>query len=316
MIRQMSSLLVVLASVACAAKSQTAVTPSVPDDVSQGAASVTDGASNVAGAALDAASMGQSAAAEALAAFSGAVTSTTAYEEVDWAPMNPEVPDGPQLAVVQGNPEATEFMMLAKVPAGFNTGLHSHPTMFTGSLIKGTMHVGRSSEDYEVLEAGGVWQEPREAVHYVGCSDEGECMIAGYMAGPMQTTPADSPQEGPTLTRVISADEMSWTPVNPEDPSGPQQMTLQGDWTSSPFVAMVWVPAGREGVLQTHTHDYSAALVSGTMERAGLTLEAGSHWTQTGGEPYLVSCVSETPCMFMGWMDGAFDVQLVEPLVQ
>lgn len=48
------------------------------------------------------------------------------FEHLEWHPVDPTQPAGPQIAALWGNPTSGAFGALLRVPAGFESPMHSH----------------------------------------------------------------------------------------------------------------------------------------------------------------------------------------------
>jgi len=234
--------------------------------------------------------------------------------DAKWMPINPEKPQGPQMAVITGNPKEGAFSALVKFPAGAATPLHSHPANFTGMMVSGTLKNGRSAEDNTAMGPGTLWTEPADEVHFTGCAPEADCIFVGHMDGSMGMTPTDTATEGELKVKVTAAADIAFSPINPEMPDGPGMFVLSGDKAAGAFTALVKFPGGATSPQHSHSSTYSAAVVSGAVSHGGAeSMGAGSHWTEIGGKTHTTGCTSEEPCVFFAAMDGAFDMTPVPP---
>jgi quercetin dioxygenase-like cupin family protein len=73
-------------------------------------------------------------------------------------------------------------------------------------------------------------------------------------------------------------------------------------------------PTGFKSVLHTHTADYYAVVIQGTVlnYRPGgkkTPLTPGSYWFQRGGEPHVTECVTKGGCMAFMYQPVKFDAQ-------
>ena len=103
--------------------------------------------------------------------------------KVAWKPVIADKPNGPMMAVVNGNPKEGPFMAMAKFPAGFSTNVHSHTANFAGALISGTHHRGPSAEKLATLPKGSVWSEKGGAPHMEKCGEKEACIFVFAMDG-------------------------------------------------------------------------------------------------------------------------------------
>ena len=248
--------------------------------------------------------------APAPAAAPAPASSVTLAADIQWKPANPKMPDGPQIAILDGNMKEGGFSALVKFAAGSDTPLHSHPANFTGVLISGTIKNGRTAEESTAIGPGSLWTEPADEVHFTGCTPEADCIFVGHMDGPMGMKPAEAAAEGESKMVVTKAADIGFTPINPDKPGGPGMFVLSGDKAAGAFTALVKFPAGAKSPEHTHSSTYNAAVISGTVsDGKGAALGAGSHWSNTGGTAHITGCSSEEPCVFYASMGGAFDMK-------
>lgn len=89
-----------------------------------------------------------------------------------------------------------------------------------------------------------------------------------------------------------------------------------GDMTKGEHSTWIRMPAGFEGAVHTHTHDFWVAVVAGVAVNTGIggqdiTLSAGSFWFQPGGKPHYTNCISSVECVYFVNQNGAFDYNVV-----
>ena len=127
---------------------------------------------------------------------------------------------------------------------------------------------------------------------------------------------------GPLTDRsmiVKAFDEVTFKPVIPSRPDGPQMGVLRGNPEVGPSDMLLKMPKGT-GVMHTHTADYHLTIISGEMkhwdpsvtEAQVRLLGPGSYWFQPGREPHADSCLSDECVMFIHW-SGKRDGQLAKP---
>ena len=122
----------------------------------------------------------------------------TAADDVKWMAVYPDQPDGPQMALLSGNPKEGGFSAMVKLPAGQASELHSHPATLHAVVVSGTVKNGRTAEDSPEITAGGVWTQPAGEAHFTGCTEEAVCVFFVAMDGAMDMTPAEAPAEAAT----------------------------------------------------------------------------------------------------------------------
>jgi len=237
----------------------------------------------------------------------------TVAADIPWKPANPKKPNGVQMYAVDGNPSEGAFTAVLKVPEGHVNPPHKHSANTTAVVLAGTVNFGRSADDNQTLSAGSAWTVPAGEIHFGKCASEGPCQIFIAMDGKMETIVADGPHEGEMKGKVMPASTLEWKKMKPDNPKSPEIVVLDGDMKKGPFKALARLPIGFDSGLHSHTANFSAAIISGTLRRgkdtaSGVQLSTGAVWTQPGGEVHVDSCVSEdAPCDVVIVMDGAMD---------
>ncbi|HEY1555044.1 MAG TPA: DUF4437 domain-containing protein [Kofleriaceae bacterium] len=130
----------------------------------------------------------------------------------------------------------------------------------------------------------------------------------GVFAGPLKDVTFHNPKDA------------KWSPLDPKDTEGkgPQMAVVYGDVKAKgkPIAFYLKMPAGFKPGPHTHTSDYCAVVVQGTMHdwKAPGTDEGpaqgpGSGWCQPGGQPHDNECEasSKDGCMAFITVAGGFD---------
>ena len=147
---------------------------------------------------------------------------------------------------------------MAKVPAGFSPGLHTHGNTMTGLVISGTMVNGRTAEEAVVLSPGSMWSQPGGEARYTGCTEASECVFVLTMDGPVVRSIAEAPAEKSTQI-VMAANEIDYVPMNADQPDGPALKMVHGDPSTGPWMAFAKLPAGQEASEAMNTANYTGA---------------------------------------------------------
>ena len=85
-----------------------------------------------------------------------------------------------------------------------------------------------------------------------------------------------------------------------------------GDLANGPHGTFIKMPAGFVSPIHTHTDDYWAVVVSGSMVNKkpndpDVPLPMGSYYFQKGGESHVTKCLSSNGCVFFVSQNGKFD---------
>jgi quercetin dioxygenase-like cupin family protein len=106
----------------------------------------------------------------------------TAAADLQWSPMDPSHPDGPQLAVASGNPKTGPASVYMKFPAGFDSGWHTHKNWYVATVVKGTLTAqGQGDAAAKELPAGSYFSEPGGKNHKNTCLAGSECILFAYI---------------------------------------------------------------------------------------------------------------------------------------
>ena len=119
---------------------------------------------------------------------------------VTWGPAPAIFPPGAQMAVLQGNPGASElFTVRLRLPNGYKVPPHTHPTDEHVTVIQGQFRVGMGttfdSKGMMTLGPGGFVTAPANHPHYAAA--QGEVIVQVHAMGPFALTyvnPADTPR--------------------------------------------------------------------------------------------------------------------------
>lgn len=121
--------------------------------------------------------------------------------EVSWRDGPPSLPQGSQVAVLEGNPaEPGLFTMRLKFPDGYRIPPHSHPAVERVTVIEGTFHLGKGEAfdqaKAQPLPAGSFFYVAPKMAHFGWV--EGETVVQITGEGPWGITylnPADDPRQ-------------------------------------------------------------------------------------------------------------------------
>jgi hypothetical protein len=118
-----------------------------------------------------------------------------------------EEPMGPgsiKLAKISGDEKKGPFNAFLKMPAGHESGWHTHDADYTGVVLSGTIeNVEQGGEaDAKPLAAGSAWTQPGKRNHSTKCTGPSECLIflgikGGFTFHPMtaEGKPAPAPKK-------------------------------------------------------------------------------------------------------------------------
>jgi anti-sigma factor ChrR (cupin superfamily) len=125
--------------------------------------------------------------------------------------------------------------------------------------------------------------------------------FGSMLAGSALAQPADRLQQG----------DLQWREMFPGVTFAP----AYGDWEREAHGKFVTILPGTEIPLHLHSGGYSAVMIAGRMDnifegdqRDGLA--PGDYFRMDGGRLHAHDCVSEEPCLFYTYSDGAWDIEV------
>ena len=126
---------------------------------------------------------------------------------------------------------------------------------------------------------------------------------------------------GPKDISTYQMKDLKWTPISPAGDKGPQVSFVMGDDKTKGWVAFyLKLPAGFKPGPHTHTSDYCAVVIQGTMHDwktpgtdEGAAFGPGSGWCQPGGQPHDNECEasSKDGCISFITLPKGFDFKPV-----
>src|SRR5688500_6077668 len=136
-----------------------------------------------------------------LTACSYAIGKSSALREVStpaaqlkWAPMMPNVPNGPQVAPLWGDPSKGANGFLLKLPPGAKSGWHTHSNTYKAVVLQGTMSNASADELKPVqLAEGSYYMTPGTLAHHNECLAGSECIVYIHYDKKQDYQPAPEP---------------------------------------------------------------------------------------------------------------------------
>ena len=117
--------------------------------------------------------------------------------------------------------------------------------------------------------------------------------------------------------------QLSWRPIDPGDPYGPEIAALWGDPSRSAFGALIKVPAGFQSPVHSHSHSEhvvqvlgrSVHWIAGDPAGSQTILSRGDYVVIPGGVGH-VSATRATESIELITMGGPFDIDLAPATVE
>ena|SRR5688572_1155601 len=118
----------------------------------------------------------------------------TALEDAKFVPVDPQRPQGAQIAVLQGDPNTGPSAMLLRMSKGVSA-MHVHSADYHCVVLEGTMQhwEQRESQDKaKLLRPGSFWFQPGNAAHQDACLTD-HCLMYVQWAGKRDGRLAEEP---------------------------------------------------------------------------------------------------------------------------
>lgn len=106
------------------------------------------------------------------------------FEAAKFVPVSARLPDGPQLAVLWGDPAQGPSAMLMKIKKGPGP-LHTHTSDYHLVILQGVMKhwgAGETEDQAKPLGPGSYWFQPGKQVHGDSCLTD-ECLFHVVWSG-------------------------------------------------------------------------------------------------------------------------------------
>lgn len=112
--------------------------------------------------------------------------------EMAWSPLMPGAPLN--IAKLWGDRDKGEYAMLLKIPAGFESGMHSHTFDYHAVLVQGTwVHTNEGDANPKELTPGSYVMQPGKQMHNDQCKGTQECIVFVHQHGKGDFIPAKPP---------------------------------------------------------------------------------------------------------------------------
>jgi hypothetical protein len=119
----------------------------------------------------------------------------TPIQDARFVPVDPARPNGPQIAVLWGDPDKGPSSMLLKLRKGQGR-LHTHTSDYHLVVLQGTTKhwaAGEQEADAKLLEPGSYWFQPGNQAHGDTCVTD-ECLMFVKWEGKRDGKLAEAPK--------------------------------------------------------------------------------------------------------------------------
>jgi quercetin dioxygenase-like cupin family protein len=241
--------------------------------------------------------------------------------DLQWTPLSPDG-KGPEMAVVDGNPQEGPSKFFLRVPAGGKAGAHTHTADYQAVVVSGAPKhfLAGGEKKAKPLEVGSHWFQPGGQPHDDQCTGADPCMLFVISDGKFDFTPtpkAKAPKVG--KYKLTNRKDDKFAPMDPSNPKGPSLSVVFGDPKTGPVGFIIEVPAGGVSPIHSHTASYHAVVLDGAPyhwlphEKDNADgFGNGTYWMQPGGYNHGDRCNSDTPCHAFVYFDGPLDFKAAE----
>jgi quercetin dioxygenase-like cupin family protein len=115
-------------------------------------------------------------------------TSRTPVSNLKWEKLMG--PQGPELAIIYGDPKTGPYGAFMKLAPGTKSGWHTHDYGYTSIVVQGThTHLNAGEKSGPALPAGSWFSQAAKENHHDECGKDGPCVLFIHSDGPMSFTP-------------------------------------------------------------------------------------------------------------------------------
>lgn len=98
-------------------------------------------------------------------------------KDLQWGPCPEFMPEGCEIAVLNGDPAKKNVDVFFKVPANSKIPNHAHTSAERMVLVSGEMEVTYEGEGVQKMEMGTYAYGPAKKPHSAKCGDAGPCVL-------------------------------------------------------------------------------------------------------------------------------------------
>jgi hypothetical protein len=244
-----------------------------------------------------------------------------AAADMKWGPLDPAAGDkGPQVVWLWGDATKEPNGFLIKLKGGDKGTLHTHSADYHATAVSGAPTNAQDGGKGAPLTLPAYWFQPGGAAHITACPGKDDCVaFVHFNEGKFDFAPAEAKKDAKPDPKYVEkrAKDLKWTPLDPKaGAKGPQMAALWGDGASGPNGFFIKVPAGGASPPHTHTADYHAVVLKGTVmnyapeDKAPKEMGPGSYWFQPGGMSHITACKKGAECLSYVYVTGKFDMQM------
>lgn len=242
-----------------------------------------------------------------------------AQVDLQYTPLAPEG-EGPEMAVVWGNPQEGPSGFFLRIPSGAKAGVHNHTAAYHAVVVSGPHKhwLAGGAKKAKPLEAGSYWFQPGGQAHDDECTSAIPCVLFIISEGKFDFAPdpkAKAPKVG--QYKLIPRKDMKWAPMDPSMPDGPKLSIVTGDPKTGPVGFIIQIPPGGKSPIHSHSSDYHAVAIDGAPyhwlpheAEDGAAFGNGTYFYQPGGYNHGDRCTSDTPCHAFVYFPKALDVTM------
>ncbi|TCK18560.1 cupin domain [Thiogranum longum] len=113
---------------------------------------------------------------------------------LQWGPCPAFIPEGCEIAVLQGDPAQNNVDIYFKVPGDFSIPYHTHTSQERMVLVSGELEVTYDNHETAVINKGDFAYGPAKLPHKAYCRKGDDCILYIGFVAPLDAMPIEEKQ--------------------------------------------------------------------------------------------------------------------------
>jgi len=184
---------------------------------------------------------------------------------IEWGPCPEFMPDGCELAVIQGNPAENNADVLLKLLPNTTIAEHWHTSTERMVLLAGEFSVDYKGQEPVTLVPGTYAYGPAGLAHEAHCMDDGECVLFIAFEDPVDAIPVteEAAPGSEDVAFVLTVPDVEFGGCPPFMPESCGLAVIQGDPERDNADALLRLGPGSKIPMHWHTSAERMILLSG-----------------------------------------------------
>ena len=112
-------------------------------------------------------------------------------DSLQWGPCPDFIPEGCEIAILQGDPAGNNLDIFFKVPGGFHIPYHKHTSQERMVLVSGTLDVTYDNHEMTSINTGEYAFGPAQLPHSAYCHEGDDCVLYIGFVAPLDAIPIE-----------------------------------------------------------------------------------------------------------------------------